>query len=517
MTNMVQCPDSPMMNADGFVDAGSRPMSPFDHDIFRGGAPFASPEPNANPSMFLSSPEYDRIFRDHLTESLRVATSSAAPPVTASPLLAIPPTVAASPPVTASPLLTIPPAVAASPPVAISPAVAIPTVVVPPLRVASPPVATVSPTPIVAQSPSDNSTPFVAVMDPPVPIVSSPTAADSLRLATTPIATVAKSPLRVTPPTAPTVKRSYPVMSQMDNITGHARGASISDNAPFALHKRPKATGFESYMAKIHEELEGGMTDKIENYAAKAFSVLGDVAPSYIVVKAITSAVSDLSDMSRISTDEIAEILMSVATTLSKRPGVDIVHLRTVVERLINEVINVTCGPFCTQPGVDFRTNETCPGFVSLYVTQCPCIPVDNMASMFDAPLFKKGVYLKEGFEIDPQRTIVEYLGERMEAEEFDDLPVNHPRRKHAVMVGNNNRRIVPLTPCGRPELKNYAARVRDCGKNGTANCQLFEDGKERLWLVSLDNKIYGGSELLMNFHDDGIDDDEDDDATFKP
>jgi hypothetical protein len=293
---------------------------------------------------------------------------------------------------------------------------------------------------------------------------------------------------------------------------------NTSDAAIYATKKRPKISGFMQYMPRIHEELEGASADKIELYATKSLSVLGDVAPSYIVVKAISGAISDLSANGRISSDEVVELIMSIASTVSARADVDILQRRTIAERFINETINVTCGPFCTQPGTDFRSNTACPGFISLYMTPCPCTPfsLDEFSSMIDAPLFKGGVFLKSGYVIEPGRTIFEYTGDKMSGDEFDALDASNPRRKHAILVGDKSDRLVPLTPCGRPEIKNYAARVRDAGRTGTPNCQLFEDASERLWLVSLD-KIYGGTELLIDFHDDGIDDEEAKDATYKP
>ena len=272
-------------------------------------------------------------------------------------------------------------------------------------------------------------------------------------------------------------------------------------------------------MDEIRCELKRETHDKAVKFARDSLHVLQDVAPVSVVIKTMTDTIHGLAAANKVTSTDIADMIMTIAGDFSKLPDVDTLYLRAFAERFVNEHVNVTCGPWCTQPGNDFRTNTKCHGFINFYTEICPCTPVVNSSSMVNTPLFKGGVFLKQGYEIDKQRTIVEYMGEKMEDVDFAKLRANDPRRKHAIVVGNENRRIVPLTHLGKPEVHNLACRVRDCGKKGNANCQLWEDGKERLWLVALDEKIYGGAELLLQFHDDGISDDESErrDATFEP
>ncbi|KAJ1467714.1 hypothetical protein T484DRAFT_1755669 [Baffinella frigidus] len=279
------------------------------------------------------------------------------------------------------------------------------------------------------------------------------------------------------------------------------------EETPFTVNKRHKFSDHGHQLDMISKDLKNASADKVEKFTGDAIHIVADVASGAVVVDAIVGAISLLSTSSKLTAAQVSDIVMRTTGILCTRDDVSSPHIHGLVTRIADDYVNVSCGLHCTQPGVNRDNNEPCDGFLCYYMKPCPCKPLENSSSKLVAPLFAGGVYLHASIDVCANNTIIRYDGDIMEGVDFDKLHPKDKRRKHAVKVGDEQRRVVPRMTCDKPHVSNFAARVRDCGKNGTANCQLWEDGREQLWLVALGERIYGGSELLIDFYDDGIED----------
>ncbi|KAJ1465632.1 hypothetical protein T484DRAFT_1757272 [Baffinella frigidus] len=237
--------------------------------------------------------------------------------------------------------------------------------------------------------------------------------------------------------------------------------------------------------------------------------------------EAVVSAFAAMSRKDTVTTSGMSGVVEGLMATIVKREDATPKFLVDFNTKLLNDTVNTDCGPNCTQPGTNTRTNTECDGYWNVTNVKCPCIPLPVASDVLRSPLFTGGVFVKENKGPLPAGgTITRYQGDVIEASEFDELRKGDKRRTHAVQVGNAGRYLVPVLVSGHPVVTNYAARVRDGGST-RSNCFLWEGCNESLWLVAKEKPISAEEELLIDFGEnmsDGLDDNEElDDATFVP
>ncbi|KAJ1470498.1 hypothetical protein T484DRAFT_1753850 [Baffinella frigidus] len=328
-----------------------------------------------------------------------------------------------------------------------------------------------------------------------------------------------------TPRTPMTPERLETALLSMDDTSSsfparatHDRRRSRSRSPSVVQNKKVKFTTNKNVLDKIREEIDGASLGEINCFIKATFNLmLNTGVSSEVLSDTIVDALGSLSLSDSVTKEDLSSIVKGVSVATFKRPDTDHQYMLSMGTNLIDDLVNVDCGPSCMQPGIHPTTGHKCDGYIGFMTVQCPCVPLTVANDSLSSPLFKGGVFLRStAATLSANRTVTRYIGMATSHLEFNSFSKHDKRRKHAIQVGTQGNYIVPDLVNGRPDCKNFAARVRDGGHR--ANCFLWEDRRERVWLVVKERDIAPGEELLIDFNVDASDgDDEMKDATFDP
>jgi hypothetical protein len=303
-----------------------------------------------------------------------------------------------------------------------------------------------------------------------------------------------------------------------------AATATATATATAATAATATATATATFWQNAATELAGASHDKCIEFVKKVLRLVTKAGTPSAMCEGVVSAFTAMSRKDKVTTLGMSGVVEGLMATMLERKDATPGFMVAFNTTLLDNTVNIDCGPNCTQPGRNTRLNTQCDGFFTVTNVKCPCIPLAVASDFLRSPLFTGGVFVHADKEPLPANgTITRYQGDVISSGEFDKLKEGDKRRTHAVQVGNAGHYLVPILVSGHPVVTNYAARVRDGGST-RSNCFLWEGCNESLWLVAKEKPISAGEELLIDFNlgggneSDGLDDNEEfDDATFVP
>jgi hypothetical protein len=248
---------------------------------------------------------------------------------------------------------------------------------------------------------------------------------------------------------------------------------------------KARATQFNT--ESITTALRGTSVREANTLGVTVFETIAYTTGSLRFVDIVAKAIDSLSSSELMDSDDHTKLFTALGRTFANLPDMTPHKFNAALTTITNNA-----------RGMVKTKNDTADVFDTK--------PLRDPSHFLSTPRATSGVFVRPGMRLKANSTVVEYLGAKTSAKEVDNMRKNDARRKHTIGVGARGYHLVPAMDGRFASRDNFAARVRDCGKDGVANCALVESGDEKLWLVVLDEAIVGGRELVLEFADDGLD-----------
>jgi hypothetical protein len=248
---------------------------------------------------------------------------------------------------------------------------------------------------------------------------------------------------------------------------------------------KARATQFNT--ESITTALRGTSVREANTLGVTVFETIAYTTGSLRFVDIVAKAIDSLSSSELMDSDDHTKLFTALGRTFANLPDMTPHKFNAALTTITNNA-----------RGMVKTKNDTADVFDTK--------PLRDPSHFLSTPRATSGVFVRPGMRLKANSTVVEYLGAKTSAKEVDNMRKNDARRKHTIGVGARGYHLVPAMDGRFASRDNFAARVRDCGKGGVANCALVESGDEKLWLVVLDEALFGGRELLLEFADDGLD-----------